>query len=52
MALTDGIVIALVLLLISVFPAWRHSRNWGYLPSAVVSVILIILLIILVAQTV
>jgi hypothetical protein len=52
MAITDGIVIALVLTLIAVFPAWRHSRNWGYYPSAAVSAILMILLIYLVAQTV
>jgi hypothetical protein len=52
MALTDGIVIALVITLIAVFPAWPYSRNWGYYPSAAVSLILMILLTILVARTV
>jgi hypothetical protein len=52
MAWTDGVVIFLVLLLIAVFPAWPHSRNWGYRPSAGVSLFLLILLIVLVAQTV
>jgi hypothetical protein len=52
MAWTDGVVIFLVLLLIAVFPAWPHSRNWGYFPSAGVSAFLLILLIVLVARTV
>jgi hypothetical protein len=52
MAFTDAIVIALVLTLIAVFPAWPYSRNWGYYPSATVSGILMILLVYLVAQTV
>ncbi len=52
MVLSDGVVIVLVLMLIAVFPAWPYSRNWGYRPSAAVSLVLIILLIILVARTV
>jgi peptidoglycan/LPS O-acetylase OafA/YrhL len=52
MAASDGVVIALVGLLIAAFPAWPYSRNWGYYPSAVVSLILIVLLILLVARTV
>jgi Protein of unknown function (DUF3309) len=52
MAPTDVLVIVLVVLLIAVFPAWPHSRNWGYYPSAAVSLILMILLIVLVARTV
>ncbi len=52
MALTDGAVIMLVIMLIAVFPAWPHSRNWGYYPSAGASLILMILLVVLVARTV
>jgi hypothetical protein len=52
MALTDGVVILFVITLIAVFPAWPHSRNWGYYPSAGVSLVLIALLIVLVARTV
>jgi hypothetical protein len=52
MAWTDGVVIFLTLFLIAVFPAWPHSRNWGYAPSAGISICLLILLIVLVAQTV
>ena len=52
MALSDGVVIVLVIMLIAVFPAWPYSRNWGYYPSAGVSLVLLILLIFLVARTV
>jgi hypothetical protein len=52
MAWTDGVVILLVLLLIAVFPAWPYSRNWGYFPSAGVSLFLLTLLVVLVARTV
>lgn len=49
---SDALVIALVVTLIAAFPAWPHSKSWGYLPSAGVSLILMVLLIYLVAQTV
>lgn len=52
MPVTDGVVIVLVIMLIAAFPAWPHSRNWGYYPSAGVSLVLMILLIFLVARTV
>jgi hypothetical protein len=52
MAVTDGVVIVLVIMLIAAFPAWPYSRHWGYYPSAGVSLVLMILLIFLVARTV
>jgi hypothetical protein len=52
MALSDGVVILLVIMLIAAFPAWSHSRNWGYYPSAGLSIVLLVLLILLVARTV
>jgi low affinity Fe/Cu permease len=52
MAVTDGVVIVLVIMLIAAFPAWPYSRNWGYYPSAGVSLVLMIMLIFLVARTV
>jgi hypothetical protein len=52
MALSDGVVIILVLTLVAVFPSWPYSQNWGYLPSAAASATLLILLIVLVARTV
>ena len=52
MALSDAVVILLTISLVGVFPGWPYSRKWGYLPSAGVSVVLLILLILLVARTV
>jgi hypothetical protein len=52
MALSDAVVIILTISLVAVFPAWPYSQKWGYLPSAGVSVVLLILLILLVARTV
>ncbi len=45
--LTTILIIILILILLGAFPAWPHSRGWGYGPSGVVGLILIILLILL-----
>jgi hypothetical protein len=47
MSLGTILLIIVVLMLIGVFPAWPHSRSWGYGPSGGVGLILIILLILL-----
>ena len=43
--LTTILIIILILILLGAFPAWPHSRCWGYGPSGVVGLILVILLI-------
>ena len=45
MGLYTILIIILILALVGVLPTWGHSRAWGYGPSGVVGVILIILLI-------
>jgi len=35
----------LILVLIGVIPTWPHSRSWGYGPTGIVGVILVILLV-------
>jgi len=42
------LLIILILLLIGAFPAWPHSRSWGYYPSGIVSILLIVLIVMLV----
>lgn len=42
------LLVILVLILLGVFPAWPHSRNWGYMPSGVISLIVVVLVILLV----
>jgi uncharacterized protein DUF3309 len=39
------LIILLVLLLIGAVPSWPHSRNWGYYPSGLLGVVLLIIII-------
>jgi len=39
------IVILLILLLVGGLPTWRHSRNWGYGPSGLLTIVLLIVVI-------
>jgi uncharacterized membrane protein len=48
MGLGTILLIVLVLALIGVFPGWSYSSGWGYGPSGIVGVLLLILLIMLV----
>ena len=50
MALSTTSLILLVVLLALVLgavPSWPHSRNWGYAPSGVAGIIVVVLLILL-----
>jgi Protein of unknown function (DUF3309) len=42
------LLIILVLALLGVIPVWPHARSWGYAPSGIVGVLLVIVLIMLV----
>ena len=41
------LLIVLILLLLGAFPAWPHSRNWGYGPSGGLGLLVIVLIILL-----
>ena len=41
------LIIVLVLLLLGAIPTWPHSRSWGYYPSGLLGVVLLILVILL-----
>ena len=41
------IVIILILLLVGAAPHWGYSRGWGYGPSGILGVILIVVIILL-----
>jgi hypothetical protein len=45
MTLSTILLIILILVLIGTLPTWPHSRGWGYGPSGIVGVIVVILLI-------
>ena len=40
------LIVLIVLLLVSV-PVWPHSRGWGYRPSGILGVVLVVLVILL-----
>jgi uncharacterized protein DUF3309 len=48
--LTTILIIVLILILLGAFPSWPYSRGWGYGPSGVVGLILIILLILVLTK--
>jgi hypothetical protein len=39
------LLIVLILLLVGALPAWPHSRSWGYAPSGLLSVIVVVLVV-------
>ena len=39
------LLIILVVLLVGVVPAWPHSSGWGYGPSGLLGIVLIVVLI-------
>ena len=41
------LLIVLILLMIGAIPSWPHSRNWGYFPSVIVGIVVVILLILM-----
>jgi hypothetical protein len=47
MSLGTILLIILILMLIGVFPAWPHSRGWGYGPSGGLGLLMVILVVLL-----
>lgn len=45
--LSTILIILLILFLVGALPRWEYSRNWGYFPSGIVGVILLIIVILL-----
>ena len=39
------LLIVLVLLLIGGLPSWNHSQNWGYGPSGLVTLLLVVVIV-------
>jgi hypothetical protein len=39
------LLVLLILMLIGAFPAWPHSKNWGYYPSGGLGLLLAVLLV-------
>jgi hypothetical protein len=45
--MTTILLLVLVLLAVGAMPAWPHSRNWGYYPSAGLGVVVLLMLLLL-----
>ena len=45
MSLGTILLIVLILMLVGVLPTWPHARSWGYAPSGIVGVIVVIVLV-------
>jgi hypothetical protein len=41
------LLVILILLLLGVLPTWPHSREWGYIPSGGLGLVVVILIILL-----
>ncbi len=39
------LIVVLILALLGVFPRWSHSRNWGYVPTGGVGLVLLIVVV-------
>ena len=37
------LIIILAIILVGALPTWGHSRNWGYAPSGLLGVVLLVL---------
>lgn len=47
MSIGTILLIILILILIGALPSWPHSRSWGYFPSGILGVVVIVLIIML-----
>ena len=47
MTISTLLLIILILLLIGAVPSWGYSRNWGYGPSGILGVLLVVLIVLM-----
>ena len=43
--LSTILLVVLVLLLLGAIPSWPHSRNWGYGPSGILGIVVVVVLV-------
>ena len=47
MSIGTILLIILILVLIGAFPSWPHSRSWGYGPSGILGVVVLVVVVLL-----
>ena len=45
MSLGTILLIVLILILLGVLPTWPHARSWGYAPSGIVGLVLVVVIV-------
>lgn len=45
MGISTLLIIVLIVLLIGAVPSWPHARSWGYGPSGILGLVLLIVII-------
>ncbi len=48
MSIGTILLVVLILILLGVIPMWPHSREWGYAPSGIVGLLLVVLIVLFV----
>lgn len=43
--LATVLIILLILFVVGSFPSWRYSRGWGYYPSSLLGLILVVVIV-------
>jgi hypothetical protein len=46
------LLIILILLLVGGLPSWNHSQNWGYGPSGLLGLLLVVFLVLILMDVV
>jgi len=46
------LLIILILLLVGAFPSWPYARNWGYGPSGLLTLLLVLLVVLMLFEVV
>jgi hypothetical protein len=43
--LSTVLIVLLVLLVVGAIPTWPYSREWGYFPSGILGIVLLVILV-------
>lgn len=50
MTLGTILLIVFILLLVGAIPAWPYSRGWGYGPSGILGIVLVVVIVLLLTE--
>jgi hypothetical protein len=45
MSLGTILLVILILILLGVIPTWSHSKSWGYAPSGVLGLLVVVVIV-------